>query len=80
MPSTKHSTGLSYQARAVLDYLKSGKGLSNLIALTVLGIGSLSSRVSELKRAGYAIVATSSRNPANGKRFSVYRLKGTKTS
>lgn len=75
MPSMKHSSGLSHQARAVLDYLKSGKGLSNLIALTVLGIGSLSSRVSELKRAGYAIVATSARNPTNQKRFSVYRLK-----
>jgi hypothetical protein len=63
------------QSRAVLEYLKSGKGLSNLIALNTLGVGSLSSRISELKRLGYDIEATSHKNPL-GKRYNVYHLVG----
>lgn len=65
---------MSHQAWAVLEYLKSGKGLSNLLAITALGFGSLSSRISELKRAGYDITATSAKNPTNQKRYSIYRL------
>ena len=64
---------LKPQARLVLDFLKSGRGLSNLIALVDLGVGSLTSRIAELKDAGYDIIAASHKTP-NGKRFNVYRL------
>lgn len=46
---------LSSQCVLLLDYMKRHRQLTNLIALTNLGIGSLSSRIAELRRAGHAI-------------------------
>lgn len=42
---------LSPQTRLVYQYLKSGRTLSQAIALTNLGVGSVTSRVSELRKA-----------------------------
>ena len=72
--TTDKKRTMAPQSRIVLDYLKSGKGLSNFIALGTLGVGSLSSRISELKRLGYDILSESRVSP-HGKRYAVYHLK-----
>ena len=41
------------QQRLIVDYLDAGKTLTNKTAIMCLGIGSLSSRMAELKRKGY---------------------------
>lgn len=46
---------LNAQATLVLDYLKGGRTLTPMIAMVSLGIGSLTSRVAELRRAGVEI-------------------------
>lgn len=45
------------QQRIVLEYLFSGRRLTNNHAITSLGIGSLTSRVAELRKKGWAIQA-----------------------
>lgn len=50
-----HGPRLSAQQQALVDYLMSGRTCTNLIAITNLGIGSLSSRVAELMKIGYPI-------------------------
>lgn len=45
----------SPQTTLVLNYLKSGRALTNLIAMTNLGVGSLTSRVAELRKAGVKV-------------------------
>lgn len=65
---------LSDQQRRVYEHLKSGKGLSNLIALASLGVGSLSSRISELRRMGVVISSSTRTDPVNGRKYSVYRM------
>ncbi len=68
-------TTMKPQTRTVLEYLRSGKGLSAAVAMMTLGIGSLSSRVAELNALGYDISSASRRTP-NGKRYNVYHLVG----
>lgn len=46
---------LSPQQTYVVEYLMGGHTLTNKTALTMLGIGSLSSRISELRKAGFTI-------------------------
>ncbi len=46
---------LTPQQKAVVDYLEMGRTLTNVVAITCLGVGSLSSRVAELRRMGYDI-------------------------
>lgn len=41
--------------KLVLDYLQSGRTLSNLVAITNLGVGSLTSRIAELRADGFDI-------------------------
>jgi N-acetylmuramoyl-L-alanine amidase len=41
---------LSQQNRLVLEYLRSGRTLTNLIAVSNLGVGSLTSRIAELRK------------------------------
>jgi hypothetical protein len=62
---------LSAQQRLVVDYLKAGHTLTPLIALTNLGIGSITSRVAELKAGGYPIIATPD-NDFHGGRYMKY--------
>lgn len=59
----------------VLEYLRSGRGLSNLIALNVLGVGSLSSRVAELRKKGFDIHGDRRIEPANNRTYVVYKLR-----
>ena len=47
---------LTPQQQTIIDYMKPGRTLTNMVAITCLGIGSLSSRVAELRRAGHDIV------------------------
>lgn len=42
----------------MLSYLRRGSSLTNIVALTCLGVGSLSSRVAELRALGYTISDT----------------------
>lgn len=69
------SRKLSQQHHLILDHLRKGRALSNLIAITSYGIGSLSSRIAELRDMGYNIVSeTDTETDATGKRFVKYRL------
>lgn len=69
---------LSPQAHAVLQYLRSGKGLSNLLAINTIGIGSLSSRVAELREKGFRVETEwHQAPPPAGNRYAVYKLKGS---
>lgn len=43
--------GLSPQTRTIYQYLQTGRTLSQVIALTNLGVGSVTSRISELRKA-----------------------------
>lgn len=54
-PETK-PVKLSPQTKRVLTYMVGGQKLTNLIAMTNLQIGSLSSRIAELKSHGYRIL------------------------
>ena len=70
--------GLSPQCTLVLEYLQSGRALTNLIAITNLGVGSLSSRVAELRTLGYDIVGTP-KTDFSGQSYTSYTL-GASTS
>lgn len=67
-------TKLSTQHKLIVAYLEKGRTLTNKVALTCLGIGSLSSRVSELRRAGFLFEVEDEMDHA-GKVFRKYRLK-----
>jgi hypothetical protein len=60
------------QSALVLEYLASGRGLSGLIAHTVLGVTSLTTRVAELRKQGIPIVGQWNTDHQN-KRFMVYK-------
>jgi hypothetical protein len=47
---------LTPQAQLVLDYLKSGRTLTNLIAMTSLRVYALPRRISDLTKAGHEII------------------------
>lgn len=59
------------QSALVLEYLASGRGLSGLIAHTVLGVTSLTTRIAELRARGIPITGKWHRD-MTGKRFMVY--------
>lgn len=61
------------QAALVLEYLASGRGLSVLIAHTVLGVTSLTTRIAELRKTGLPITGTWHKDHG-GKRFMVYKF------
>lgn len=67
---------LSKQVRLVYDYLLTGRKLTNLVALANLGVGSLSSRIAELRTMGVKVV-DEWKNDHNGKRYKAYRLEDT---
>lgn len=60
------------QTALVLEYLASGRGLSVLIAHTVLGVTSLTSRIAELRKVGIPIVGTWHQDHQHH-RFMVYK-------
>lgn len=56
MSDTARNTGsLSPQAALVLEYLESNRELTGMIAFMTLGVVSVTSRVAELRKAGYDI-------------------------
>lgn len=65
---------LTTQQTIVLDYLKQGRTLTNKVALTCLGIGSLSSRVAELRKLGYEITTETEEDRLTGNSFRKYNL------
>ena len=69
--------GLSEQQRRVYDVLILGKGLSNTIALASHGVGSLSSRITELRRKGLDIIKER-KVDTMGKAYVVYRIRQPK--
>lgn len=64
---------LTPQQDRVLSYLMEGKTLSNKVALTCLDVGSLSSRIAELRKLGYVINAERKEDHAE-RTYKVYRL------
>lgn len=78
--------GLGTAAALVLDYLlppNAGKAISNLIAINVLGQGSLTSRISEIRKwlltdAGkklcYEVKAAWKTDTARNKRYKSYQI------
>lgn len=72
--TTKRPDGLTTQQGIVLDYLKRGSTLTNTVALTCLGIGSLSSRIAELRRLGHKIVDRTDTD-GFGRKFKKYDLE-----
>ncbi len=73
-PNRSHSgPRLSAQQTALVDYLMSGRTCTNLIAITNLGIGSLSSRVAELRALGYPIKGEDGED-IHGKKYKKYSM------
>lgn len=59
-----------------MAYLERGDALSNKLAIAALGIGSLSSRVAELRKMGYPITDTiDTESDPYGRVFKKYRLE-----
>lgn len=65
---------LTPQQQVVIDYLQRGRTLTNKVALTCLGVGSLSSRVAELRRLGYQITTALEEDALTGRYFKKYNL------
>lgn len=61
------------QQELVYNYLKSGSTLTNKVALTCLNVGSLTSRISELRKLGIKIDTRVSRG-ADGRSYKKYDL------
>lgn len=70
MPPIKE---LTPQQQRVLDYLMSGKTLTNKVALTCLDVGSLSSRIAELRKLGYDITSEMKEDHAE-RSYKTYRI------
>ena len=60
------------QTETILNYLKLGKSITALEALSAFGCLRLASRISEIKQQGYNV--TSDTVKENGKHFSRYYL------
>lgn len=54
-PPIKDEKKLTTQQSIIVDYLKEGRTLTNIVAISCLGVGSLSSRIAELRKLGYDI-------------------------
>lgn len=67
---------LPHDQRLVIEYLLSepGRTISNHVAIMELGIGSLSSRIAELRKLGFKIVDTFKRD-FHGVRYKAYWLE-----
>lgn len=69
------ASALTPQQRTILEYLQAGRSLTNQIALNNLGIGSLTSRIAELRKMGHQITDTVEKD-FHGKDYKKYALKG----
>lgn len=68
---------LSPQAQTVLEYLRSGRSLSVMTAVTVLKVNSLTKRISELRQAGYDVASEWAKDHFSG-RYKKYYIGETK--
>lgn len=71
MNADKIAEGLAPQAKLVFDYLMSKRKLTPLIAITNLGVASLTTRISELRGRGMAIKDKWAHDH-HGRRYKVY--------
>lgn len=55
MHDTTIPQGMSPSVRKVYEYLVTGRKLTNLVAMANLGVGSLTSRIAELRKLGLDI-------------------------
>lgn len=62
------------QKDMILDYLKLGQSLTPMEALKYFGCFRLASRISDLRRKGYAIDRTMVEDKKTGKRYASYSL------
>jgi len=66
---------LKPQTQLVLDFLKTGKTLSNVIALMTLGVGNLTTRIAELRKLGHPIIGDWKADH-HKRRYKSYSMKG----
>jgi hypothetical protein len=71
----KHERKPSDQCQRVLEYIQQGKTVTNMVALTCLGVGSLTSRIAELRRIGHKIDSEWAEDRF-GRRYKEYRYRG----
>ena len=69
---------LSPQAVKLLDILTTTSGITPVLALNVYHIGSLTKRISELRKAGYVISRTP-KHDGFGRTYTEYKLVKTPT-
>lgn len=55
MDNAPSGPALTPQQKLIVGYLEHGRTLTNVVAITCLEVGSLSSRIAELRRMGYEI-------------------------
>lgn len=65
---------LTEQQGRIMNYLKGGSTLTNMVALNGLGVGSLTSRIAELRKLGFKIADRMSDPDQFGRRFKKYDL------
>lgn len=68
--------GLAPQAKLVFDYLMSKRKLTPLIAITNLGVASITTRISELRAKGMEIADEWAKDH-HGRRYKVYWVEGS---
>jgi hypothetical protein len=68
---------LTTQQSIIYDYMMKGRSLSNHAAIAFLGVGSLSSRIAELRGMGLAIVDRRETDQF-GRQFKVYYIPAAK--
>lgn len=75
MANQKYTT----QQQIVLDQLNAGRSLTNIVALTCHGVGSLSSRIAELRKLGHKIDDRTETDQFE-RQYKVYSIKAAKVA
>lgn len=70
---------LTAQQQIVLDQLNAGRSLTNIVALTCHGVGSLSSRIAELRKLGHKIVDRMETDQFE-RQYKVYSIEAAKVA
>lgn len=70
---------LTAQQQIVLDQLNAGRSLTNIVALTCHGVGSLSSRIAELRKLGHKIVDRTETDQFE-RQYKVYSIEAAKVA
>ena len=63
------------QTKAIIAYLKKGNTITQMQALKLFNCFRLASRISDIKRMGYAIHKVMVKNMENGKHYAQYSIK-----